>query len=202
VAVQVKAAIEPIRDVYIVLDHTRTVLMAIEDGSLPSNAGGGSNVRDILRRVFALLSRNGWFDVIKMDGLMEIFQHHRVCACHFAVAQLPIPTRVSVYRSPRGLCVMSLMSCKDDLATIYGPFKEYPSFRPIIELEYDRWLLNDKVQQKELEKHVAKVAKAGRPWQLNDWITCIRTYGCPAETISRIVQCDVSCSRLRVPDVV
>jgi len=43
------------RDIYIILDHTRTVFMIIYDGSLPSNVGGGSNVRNILRRVFAIL---------------------------------------------------------------------------------------------------------------------------------------------------
>jgi len=32
--------------------------MIIEDGSLPSNVGGGANVRNILRRVFALLHKN------------------------------------------------------------------------------------------------------------------------------------------------
>lgn len=33
----VKKAIAPIKDLYIVLDHTRTVMMTIVDGSLPSN---------------------------------------------------------------------------------------------------------------------------------------------------------------------
>ena len=51
----VKAQIEPVKDAIIILDHTRTVMMIIEDGSLPSNVGGGSNVRNILRRVFAIL---------------------------------------------------------------------------------------------------------------------------------------------------
>eukprot|EP00455_Lapot_gusevi_P012317 TRINITY_DN157_c0_g1_i2.p1 TRINITY_DN157_c0_g1~~TRINITY_DN157_c0_g1_i2.p1 ORF type:complete len:1016 (+),score=442.80 TRINITY_DN157_c0_g1_i2:57-3050(+) len=74
---QVRSAIEPIRDVYIVLDHTRSVLMAIEDGSLPSNVGGASNVRNILRRVFHILHRNGWWDKIGMEGLLEIFKKHK-----------------------------------------------------------------------------------------------------------------------------
>lgn len=41
----IKKEIEPLRDLYIVLDHTRTVLVVITDGSLPSNVGGGSNIR-------------------------------------------------------------------------------------------------------------------------------------------------------------
>lgn len=74
---QVRAAIEPIRDVYIVLDHTRSVLMAVEDGSLPSNVGGASNIRNILRRVFHVLHKNGWWEKIGMDGLLELFSKHK-----------------------------------------------------------------------------------------------------------------------------
>lgn len=70
---EVKSAISPVKDMYIILDHTRTVLMIIEDGSLPSNVGGGANVRNILRRVFALLHKNKWFDILQMDGLIELF---------------------------------------------------------------------------------------------------------------------------------
>ena len=58
----VKKAITPIKDLYIILDHTRTAFMIIYDGSLPSNVGGGGNVRNILRRVFAILNKNGWWE--------------------------------------------------------------------------------------------------------------------------------------------
>ena len=74
---QVKAEIGPIRDLYILLDHTRTALITIEDGSLPSNVGGGSNVRNILRRVFALMKKRGWWDSIGISGLMELFSRHK-----------------------------------------------------------------------------------------------------------------------------
>lgn len=66
------------KEVYIVLDHTRTILITISDGSLPSNVGGGGNVRNILRRVFHTLKKNGWWDLIKMEGLLEIFESHKV----------------------------------------------------------------------------------------------------------------------------
>lgn len=49
---------------FIILDHTRTAFMIINDGSLPSNVGGGSNVRNIIRRVFAILKKNKWWDKI------------------------------------------------------------------------------------------------------------------------------------------
>jgi len=52
-------------------------MMIIEDGSLPSNVGGGANVRNILRRVFAILKKNNWWDVLKMEGFLEIFKYHK-----------------------------------------------------------------------------------------------------------------------------
>lgn len=73
----VKEAIGPVKDLYIILDHTRTVLMIISDGSLPSNVGGGGNVRNILRRVFALLKKNQWWDKLKMEGFLELFEIHK-----------------------------------------------------------------------------------------------------------------------------
>ena len=56
-------------------------MMIIEDGSLPSNVGGGSNVRNILRRVFAILQKHSWWDKIGgLEGLIQIFKHQRVRA--------------------------------------------------------------------------------------------------------------------------
>jgi len=65
------------KDIYIILDHTRTILITISDGSLPSNVGGGGNVRNILRRVFFILKKNDWWDKIGMNGLLEIFENHK-----------------------------------------------------------------------------------------------------------------------------
>ena len=36
-------------------DHTRTLLVAIHDGALPSNVGGGYNLRNLLRRCWSLI---------------------------------------------------------------------------------------------------------------------------------------------------
>jgi alanyl-tRNA synthetase len=75
----VKAAIAPIKEMYIVLDHTRTLMMVIQDGSLPSNVGGGGNVRNILRRCFNILQKNGWWDKLGgLDGFLEIFKKHQI----------------------------------------------------------------------------------------------------------------------------
>lgn len=68
---KVKNAIVPVKDLYVILDHTRTCFMIIRDGGLPSNVGGGSNCRNILRRVFAVLKKNDWWNKIGgIDGLL------------------------------------------------------------------------------------------------------------------------------------
>lgn len=73
----IKKAIIPVKDMYIILDHTRTALMTIHDGSLPSNVGGGSNVRNIIRRVFAILKKNQWWDHLGFEGLIQLFESHK-----------------------------------------------------------------------------------------------------------------------------
>lgn len=62
---------------YIILDHTRSVLMTVIDGSLPSNIGGGGNVRNILRRVFSILEKNGWWEKLSMQDFLKIFEYHK-----------------------------------------------------------------------------------------------------------------------------
>lgn len=73
----IQKELQPLKDIYIILDHTRTSLMIINDGALPSNVGGGSNIRNILRRVFAILKKNGWWEKLKLEGLLELFQVHK-----------------------------------------------------------------------------------------------------------------------------
>ena len=72
-----KQSIRLRKDMCICLDHTRTLLMAIEDGSLPSNLSGGGNLRAVLRRIFSILHHNKWWDIIGMEGLKKLFELHR-----------------------------------------------------------------------------------------------------------------------------
>lgn len=66
------------RDLIVVADHLRTFLVAVEDGALPSSTGGGSNLRNLIRRVFAVLHQRQWFDKIGgIDGIMRILDIHR-----------------------------------------------------------------------------------------------------------------------------
>ncbi|HKZ49935.1 MAG TPA: alanine--tRNA ligase-related protein, partial [Candidatus Nanoarchaeia archaeon] len=57
---KLKAKLEPIRAFYSILDHSRALLFALADGALPSNTGGGHNLRFILRRALRLGEKFGW----------------------------------------------------------------------------------------------------------------------------------------------
>ncbi len=59
-AEELSKIVSPYEAIYTVADHTRTLLFAISDGSLPSNVGGGHNLRVILRRALSILDRLGW----------------------------------------------------------------------------------------------------------------------------------------------
>ncbi len=64
--------IEPVEAVFAVCDHSKTLLYAINDGQLPSNVGGGYNLRVILRRALSFIDEFkldiSLFDVCKMHA--------------------------------------------------------------------------------------------------------------------------------------
>ena len=61
--------VSPYEAIYTIADHTRTLLFAISDGSLPSNVGGGYNLRILLRRVLSIIERFKWN--IKIEDLID-----------------------------------------------------------------------------------------------------------------------------------
>ncbi|MFH0737646.1 MAG: alanine--tRNA ligase [Candidatus Micrarchaeota archaeon] len=54
------SSLEPLQAVYASADHLCTLLFTVTDGMLPSNAGGGYNLRMIARRVFGFEGRYGY----------------------------------------------------------------------------------------------------------------------------------------------
>lgn len=52
--------VKPMEALYAICDHTRALTMAISDGMLPSNVGGGYNLRVILRRALGFIDDNHW----------------------------------------------------------------------------------------------------------------------------------------------
>jgi len=57
---ELQKKILPMTAVYSIADHSRTLLFAINDGKLPSNVGGGYNLRVIFRRAFSFIDEFGW----------------------------------------------------------------------------------------------------------------------------------------------
>jgi len=57
---ELKSKILPMTAIYSIAEHTRTLLFAINDGKLPSNMGGGYNLRVIFRRAISFIDRFHW----------------------------------------------------------------------------------------------------------------------------------------------
>jgi alanyl-tRNA synthetase len=52
--------VAPLEAIYSICDYSRTLALAISDGALPSNVGGGYNLRLILRRAMSFIEKFGW----------------------------------------------------------------------------------------------------------------------------------------------
>ncbi len=68
---ELKEFILPLSALYSVAEHSRTLLVALSDGLLPSNVAGGYNLRVILRRALSFIERNNW-DI----DLYEVAEEH------------------------------------------------------------------------------------------------------------------------------
>jgi len=57
--------IEPMQAIYAIVDHARALTFALTDGGIPSNLGGGYNLRVILRRALSFIDKYNFpFDLI------------------------------------------------------------------------------------------------------------------------------------------
>ena len=64
---QINKIITPLEGIYLIIDHIRTLIFAISDGALPSNVGGGYNLRIMLRRIISTMDRLSLkFDINEM----------------------------------------------------------------------------------------------------------------------------------------
>ncbi len=57
---KLKIQIMPMVAAYAITEHTRALLVALADGQLPSNSGGGYNLRVILRRSLSFIDKFKW----------------------------------------------------------------------------------------------------------------------------------------------
>jgi alanyl-tRNA synthetase len=78
IAVQMGMSLEELKELvyknralYAIADHVRSLLVAIHDGALPSNVGGGYNLRNLLRRCWTLIDQYG----LELD-IKDVFKCH------------------------------------------------------------------------------------------------------------------------------
>ncbi|MHA1699116.1 MAG: alanine--tRNA ligase, partial [Promethearchaeota archaeon] len=57
---ELRTKIMPMAAIYSIAEHARSLLVAISDGALPSNTGGGYNLRVILRRALSFIDQFEW----------------------------------------------------------------------------------------------------------------------------------------------
>ena len=57
---ELKQEILPLSQLYSVGEHARAILVVLNDGGLPSNTGGGHNLRMLIRRSFNFIKKNEW----------------------------------------------------------------------------------------------------------------------------------------------
>jgi alanyl-tRNA synthetase len=66
---EIENKVAAIEALYAIADHTQNLMFALADGGIPSNTGGGHNLRVVLRRAQSFLEKYNWnfklFDVIQ-----------------------------------------------------------------------------------------------------------------------------------------
>jgi len=89
--------LEPLQALYAAADHLLTLLFTTTDGMLPSNAGGGYNLRMILRRTFGFDDRFGF----NLDYAKIIEGHAKHLNYLFPHLQDGVSTTVDVIKEER-----------------------------------------------------------------------------------------------------
>ena len=57
---ELRTTILPMAALYSIAEHTRTLLVTLSDGALPSNTGGGYNLRILIRRALGFIDKYKW----------------------------------------------------------------------------------------------------------------------------------------------
>lgn len=68
---EIERKVAAIEALYAIADHTKNLMFALSDGGIPSNTGGGHNLRVVLRRAQSFLEKYNW-----SFKLMDVIQWH------------------------------------------------------------------------------------------------------------------------------
>jgi alanyl-tRNA synthetase len=71
---ELNETIEPMQALYAIADHAKTLLFAVTDGGIPSNVGGGYNLRVLLRRALSFIKEFGF--QFTLDDIAEMHAKH------------------------------------------------------------------------------------------------------------------------------
>jgi alanyl-tRNA synthetase len=67
---EIERELAPLQGLYAIADHAKSLLFAVTDGAIPSNVGGGYNLRVILRRALSFIREFSFgFDLVKIAEL-------------------------------------------------------------------------------------------------------------------------------------
>jgi alanyl-tRNA synthetase len=64
-----RTKVGPMTAIYSIAEHARSLLFALADGGLPSNVGGGYNLRVIFRRAQSFIEQYGWEEKVNMGAV-------------------------------------------------------------------------------------------------------------------------------------
>lgn len=142
---KLKSAVEPLIAIYSIADHTRALLFALADGAIPSNTGGGYNLRSIYRRAYDFMQEYKWdLDLIK---LCELHAKYLRPICPELIKSLPEVTEILKVEEQK---------YKDTLQKVRGMIKtiKHPTKSRLLEL-YDSRGITPEVLKR--EKIISKV---------------------------------------------
>ena len=176
-----RTALTPLRNLYILCDHIRTLLWAISDGALPSNVGGGSNLRRMFRRVRNVLMSERTADgVLWWEALGRAAQQTGSPSKASGVtgSVLSQPTAPPQTDSPAALLAAGMVALLDqvkkDLAGLY-PDAEYLDsalFQDIFTVEAERAHQTDAQLTVRL-KRLLKKRKTPNAFTTDDWVDLV-----------------------------
>jgi alanyl-tRNA synthetase len=73
-AAELERIVGPMQSIYAIADHVKTLMFAISDGGIPSNVGGGYNLRVLLRRAISFMNEfNFDFEIEKIAEMHADF---------------------------------------------------------------------------------------------------------------------------------
>jgi alanyl-tRNA synthetase len=141
--------IMPLSGIYSIAEHMRSLLFALADGGLPSNVGGGYNLRILARRAMAFKSEYGW-DI----------ELAKVCEWHANYLKPIFPELAETLEDVTKIIAVEekkYQSTKENSSRVVGKlFKRNVGEKDLLKL-YDSHGIPPEIIKEELEKRGEKI---------------------------------------------